>query len=114
MTYKLPGIIDPSPIAVLLMALLSVPSLAEQLVPAQTVGISAERLQRVATLSQRYVDEGRVAGMVTPRVPPWQAGAGPGRRRDGPGQRIANADGYAVSYLLHDQSRDCGGGTHFI
>ena len=65
MTYKLPRIIDPSPIAVLLMALLSVPSLAEQLVPAQTVGISAERLQRVDTLSQRYVDEGRVAGMVT-------------------------------------------------
>ena len=33
--------------------------------PAQTVGISAERLQRVDALSQRYVGEGRVAGMVT-------------------------------------------------
>ena len=65
MSFRFSRIIDPSYTAILFIVLLSAPSLAEQLVPAQTVGISAERLQRVDALSQRYVGEGRVAGMVT-------------------------------------------------
>ena len=65
MPFRLPRVINPSRIAVLFLVLLSLPSLAEELVPAETVGVSAERLQRVDALSQRYVGEGRVAGMVT-------------------------------------------------
>ena len=65
MSFRLSRIIDPSYTAILFIVLLSAPCVAEQLVPAQSVGISAERLQRVDTLSQRYVDEARVAGMVT-------------------------------------------------
>ena len=65
MPFRLPRVINPSRIAVLFLVLLSLPSLAEELVSAETVGVSAERLQRVDALSQRYVGEGRVAGMVT-------------------------------------------------
>ena len=65
MPFRLPRVINPSLIAVLFLVLLGLPSLAEEIVSAETVGVSAERLQRVDALSQRYVGEGRVAGMVT-------------------------------------------------
>mgnify|MGYP002633571781 FL=1 len=38
---------------------------AEELTPAEELGISAERLQRVDQVASRYVEEGRVMGMVT-------------------------------------------------
>jgi CubicO group peptidase (beta-lactamase class C family) len=56
--------------ALLLPALLFtlVPALPAEAPPAATpgsVGLSAERLQRLRTVMQRYVDDGRVAGIVT-------------------------------------------------
>ncbi|MEO2182777.1 MAG: serine hydrolase domain-containing protein, partial [bacterium] len=38
---------------------------AEELTPPEELGISAERLQRVDRVASRYVEEGRVMGMVT-------------------------------------------------
>jgi CubicO group peptidase (beta-lactamase class C family) len=48
--------------------LLAAPALRAEAPPASTpesVGLSAERLQRLRTTMQQYVDEGRVAGIVT-------------------------------------------------
>jgi len=48
--------------------LLAAPALWAEAPPAATpesVGLSAERLQRLRTVMQQYVDEGRVAGIVT-------------------------------------------------
>lgn len=56
-------------LAALLLTLAARPALADAtalpLADPETVGMSAERLQRVSALMQRYVDEGKVAGAVT-------------------------------------------------
>ena len=65
MIFRFASSINRPPLALIFIGLLSLPSFAEEVVPAQAVGISAERLKRVDALSQRYVGEGRVAGMVT-------------------------------------------------
>jgi CubicO group peptidase (beta-lactamase class C family) len=55
----------PVAFALLALTLLAVPTLpADAPVPPESVGLSAERLQRLRTAMQRYVDEGRVAGLV--------------------------------------------------
>lgn len=52
--------------AALLLLTCALPgAVAAELAPPQSLGISPERLQRVDQMVNRYVDDGRVAGMVT-------------------------------------------------
>jgi CubicO group peptidase (beta-lactamase class C family) len=57
------------PLAIFLFALVLLPlqslGSAIPLVDPEQVGMSAERLERITALGQRYVDEGKIAGIVT-------------------------------------------------
>jgi CubicO group peptidase (beta-lactamase class C family) len=54
-------------VAIAVLLGLAASAAAQSLAPArpETVGLSSERLQRLSALTRRYVDEGRVAGVVT-------------------------------------------------
>ena len=70
----------------------------------EDVGFSSGRLARVSELSRRYVDEGKLAGLVTMLALWGQDLPLRGRRRNGYRSGQAHGTGHYLPNLLDDQA----------